>query len=98
MEDLEPKLKEALKDIVKFAAGVSGLRLRKYQQEVARAIVESVRTKAGRSIVVIFPRQSGKNELQAQIECYLLTIFHLMDAEMVKASPTWKPQSLNAMR
>ena len=91
-------LKEALRDVVIFAAAVSGLRLRKYQQEVARAIVESVRTKAGRSIVVIFPRQSGKNELQAQIECYLLTIFHLMDAEMVKASPTWKPQSLNAMR
>ena len=98
MRDLETDLKKALKDVVIFAAAVSGLRLRKYQKEVARAIVESVRTGAGRSIVVIFPRQSGKNELQAQIECYLLTIFHLMDAEMVKASPTWKPQSLNAMR
>jgi hypothetical protein len=46
----------------------------------------------------MFPRQSGKNELQAQLETYLLCCFYLMDAEMVKVSPTWKPQTLNAMR
>jgi hypothetical protein len=48
--------------------------------------------------VVLFPRQSGKNELQAQIECYLLTLLQRTQAEMVKVSPTWKPQSYNAMR
>ena len=48
--------------------------------------------------MVIFPRQSGKNELQAQIETYLLGIYSLNNAEIVKVSPTWKPQSLNAMR
>ena len=74
MEDLEPKLTQALGDVVLFAGGVSGITLRQYQIEVARAVVDSVRTKAGRSIVVVFPRQSGKNELQAQIECYLLTV------------------------
>jgi hypothetical protein len=98
MKDLEPNLKLALRDVVLFAEGVSGIQLRQYQIEVARAVVESVRTKAGRSIVVVFPRQSGKNELQAQIECYLLTVLQRGDTEMVKASPTWKPQSLNAMR
>ena len=46
----------------------------------------------------MFPRQSGKNELQAQLEAYLFCIFYLMDGEIVKVSPTWKPQTLNAMR
>jgi len=47
---------------------------------------------------VVFPRQSGKNELQAQIETYLLLVLSQLDTEMVKASPTWKPQTINAMR
>ena len=48
--------------------------------------------------MVIFPRQSGKNELQAQIETYLLTLLSPLNPEIVKISPTWRPQSLNAMR
>ena len=48
--------------------------------------------------MIIFPRQSGKNELQAQLESYLLALLSPLDAEIVKVSPTWKPQSLNAMR
>ena len=46
----------------------------------------------------MFPRQSGKNELQAQLETYLLTLLSQTNAEMVKISPTWRPQTLNAMR
>ena len=46
---------------------------------------------------MVFPRQSGKNELQAQLETYLLVIYSSLDGELVKVSPTWKPQSLNAM-
>ncbi len=75
-----------------------GIYLRSYQQQVAEAIVDSVKYCRGMSFVVIFPRQSGKNELQAQLEAYLLSIFSEQPAEMVKVSPTWKPQSLNAMR
>ncbi len=47
---------------------------------------------------MIFPRQSGKNEVQAQLESYLLTYLREIDAEIVKVSPTWRPQSINAMR
>jgi hypothetical protein len=50
------------------------------------------------TFVVIFPRQSGKNELQAQLEAYILLCLSKIDCEMVKASPTWKPQTINAMR
>jgi len=87
-----------LKDVVLFCKDGSRLKLRCYQEEVAKRIVDSVLNKRGDTIVVIFPRQSGKNELQAQIETYLLTLYSQLPAEMVKASPTWKPQSLNAMR
>lgn len=61
-------------------------------------MIGSVLGGLGRSIVVMFPRQSGKNELQAQIEAYLLYLFNRQPADLIKVSPTWRPQSLNAMR
>jgi hypothetical protein len=90
---------ELLRDVSLFSAGGSGIRLRTYQLQVAQAIIDSVIHDKGMTFVVIFPRQSGKNELQAQIETYLLALYSQQSqAEMVKTSPTWKPQSLNAMR
>ena len=49
-------------------------RLRPYQIEAGRAIVESVRSGAGRSFSVEMARQGGKNELSAQLEALLLTL------------------------
>lgn len=77
---------------------MGGFAARRYQRGVMEAVVRSVLEGQGRSIVVMFPRQSGKNELQAQIEAFLLFRLQYEGAEMVKISPTWKPQSLNAMR
>ncbi len=91
-------LAQVLGDIGRFSFAGGGLRLRSYQLEAARAILDSVLERRGLSIVVMFPRQSGKNELQAQIEAYLLALFARRAVEMVKVSPTWKPQSQNAMR
>ncbi|NMC34793.1 MAG: hypothetical protein GYA36_20410 [Veillonellaceae bacterium] len=98
MSALVDQIKALLRDAVTFTDKASGIQLRAYQVAVVRAIVESVVYHRGLSIVVIFPRQSGKNEVQAQIETYLLTLLSELDAEMIKVSPTWKPQSLNAMR
>jgi hypothetical protein len=98
MHSQKSTIKYLLKDSLSFAEHASGLRLRQYQRDVAQAIIESVISRRGDTIVVLFPRQSGKNELQAQVETYLLTLYSTLDAEMVKVSPTWKPQSLNAMR
>jgi len=89
---------KALKDIAYFCEEASGLSLRGYQKGPANAILKSIQQQAGRSFVVMFPRQSGKNELQAQLETYLFCMFYLMNGEIVKVSPTWKPQTLNAMR
>ena len=98
MPALEAEIKRMFHSFLLFCQYGSGLRLRQYQEDVALAILDSVIERRGLTFVVIFPRQSGKNELQAQIETYLLTLYMELPAEIVKVSPTWKPQSLNAMR
>ena len=87
-----------LREIRNFSRVFGRVRLRNYQVEAADAILDSVLGKKGLSFVVMFPRQSGKNMLQAQLEVYLMTVLGGMGAEMVKLSPTFQPQSLNAMR
>lgn len=98
MEEPTALLCGLLRRMPHFCRIAGGRTLRSYQQAVAEAVLESVFARAGRSIVVVFPRQSGKNELQAQLEAYLLLLFSPFAVEMVKVSPTWKPQTLNAMR
>ncbi|HSF80938.1 MAG TPA: hypothetical protein VLA49_06870 [Anaerolineales bacterium] len=98
MADTNPDFVKALRNVDYFAEQASGLRLRAYQVAPARAIAESVLYRKGMTFVVMFPRQSGKNELQAQLETYLLISLAFTNQEIVKVSPTWKPQSLNAMR
>ncbi|MBN2148715.1 MAG: hypothetical protein JW726_15110 [Anaerolineales bacterium] len=97
MQSLKDNVKAILRQPTIFTTQ-GRIWLRSYQEQVALAIIDSVLNAKGLSFVVMFPRQSGKNELQAQIEAYLLTILSEHDLEMVKVSPTWKPQSLNAMR
>ena len=91
-------IKKYMASPLTFAEHGIGIRLRSYQQPVAQAIVNSVIQGLGHSIVVIFPRQSGKNELQALVEAYLLSLYHDRPAEIVKISPTARPQSQTAMR
>ncbi len=92
--------KKVLHDPVLFVRAASGITLRAYQVPVIKAVADSVFRQRGLSFVVMFPRQSGKNELQAQLEVYLLMMFSQVTpgCDLVKVSPTWKPQSLNAMR
>jgi len=96
MEDDFSKLLRVLTNISLFTE-LGDLHLRTYQLAVARAIAASVVARKGLSFVVVFPRQSGKNELQAQIEAFLLTLYSLTRDSMVKISPTIQPQSQNAI-
>jgi len=91
-------IKAIMRDVGLFAEHAGHVTLRSYQLPVAQAIVESVVSKRGLTFVVMFPRQSGKNELQGHVEAYLLMLTSQLHGEIVKASPTWQPQSLNAMR
>jgi hypothetical protein len=98
LQPLFPLLKKVIENPLRLAEDASEMKLRSYQREVAMAVIDSVLKGRGLSFVVMFPRQSGKNELQAQIETYLLLLLSQKSAEIVKISPTWKPQTLNAMR
>jgi hypothetical protein len=72
-------------------------RLRPYQQEVALAILNSVFGKKGLTFSLEMARQGGKNELSAQLELLLLT-FHIAEPKnLVKCSPTFKPQTVISM-
>ena len=72
--------------------------LRPYQREVARAVVQSVRNASGLTFSVEIARQGGKNELSAHIELLLLTLSMASGGNVIKCSPTFKPQTVISMR
>jgi len=51
----------SLQQVERFAAVLGGAQMRAYQRQVAQAVTDSVLTRRGLSLVVMFPRQSGKN-------------------------------------
>jgi hypothetical protein len=73
-------------------------RLRPYQVEVARAVLDSVFNRRGLTISVEMARQGGKNELSAQLEAFLLVANMLRSVDAVKCAPTFEPQCRISMR
>jgi len=72
-------------------------RLHSYQREVALAILDSVFGRKGLTFSVEIARQGGKNELSAQLELLLLTLYMAEPLNLVKCSPTFKPQTVISM-
>ena len=72
-------------------------RLRPYQREVALAIVDSVFQRRGLTFSVEMARQGGKNELSAQLELLLLSLYMAEPQNIIKCSPTFKPQTVISM-
>ena len=68
-----------------------------YQQEVCNAIYCSVRDKKGLTYSVEIARQGGKNELSAQLEIMLLLVNMEKPKNLIKCSPTFKPQAVVSM-
>ncbi len=75
--------KTLLDNIVIFSHYVIGIPLRPYQQKPLRIIAESVLRREGLTFLLIFPRQSGKNEAVAHLFVYLLNILHQNEGQMV---------------
>jgi hypothetical protein len=71
--------------------------LRPYQREVAVAILDSVFGGKGLTFSVEMARQGGKNELSAQLELLLLTLHMPEPKNLIKCSPTFKPQTVISM-
>ena len=101
MNSLAPRAVQELRDsassIQHFANHFLGITLRPYQVEAAEAIIESAFKRDGESFVVIFSRQSGKDEVIAAITLFLLFRTQEIGSDMVCAQPTFKPQTINAM-
>jgi hypothetical protein len=90
-------IKAFLRDVGLFSRIVVKRPLRSYQLGPARAIVDSVLQRRGMTFAVVMSRQAGKNELSAQLEAYLMNLFQqVRGASLVKASPTYKPQTINS--
>jgi Terminase RNaseH-like domain len=71
--------------------------LRPYQLEVARAVMDSIQKGMGLTFSVEIARQGGKNELSAHLEVLLLTLYMARGGNIVKCSPTFKPQTVISM-
>ncbi len=80
-----------------FTAQSGGIHLRAYQQQAAQAVLNSIKNRLGLSIVIVFSRQSGKDELSANLKAYLLARYVDRDASIVEVNPTYKPQTINAI-
>jgi len=86
-----------LSDISHFSRLILKRPLRPYQLEPAHAILSSILQHRGLEFAIMMSRQAGKNELAAQLECYLLNLYQRQGGQIVKASPTFKPQTINSM-
>jgi len=73
-------------------------RLRPYQVEAARAVLDSVFNHRGLTISIEMARQGGKNELSAQLEAFLLVANMLRSVDSIKCAPTFEPQCRISMR
>lgn len=82
--------------IEKFAKNILRKPLYPYQIEVAEAILTSIFAGYGDIITVMMSRQSGKNQLSAILEAYLLTKH--AEGQIIKAAPTFNPQVINSRR
>ena len=90
-------IKHWLANIDNFSRLIVKRPLRTYQSEAAAAILESVLHGHGRTFAVMMSRQAGKNELSGQLEAYLLNLYQNRGGQIVKASPTFKPQTINSI-
>jgi hypothetical protein len=92
--ELPDELRACFTDIGVFSRVVlPRWRLRPYQLEPARAILDSVERGLGRQFAVVFSRQAGKDELLAQLLAFLLSRHRESGGNVVLGAPTYRPQA-----
>ena len=84
--------KENIFDPVMRAFLVNNCRLRSYQSDALRNIFDAAMNGRGGRFAVMFPRQSGKNETQAQLEAALMAANQHKGGNIIKIIPTEKNQ------
>ncbi len=71
--------------------------LRPYQLRIAQAISASILKHQGLTFTVEIARQGGKNEISAVLELWELVLHGAWGGSIIKASPTFKPQTIISM-
>jgi hypothetical protein len=80
---LDHKVKGFLSDARPFSSLILQKPLRRYQLAPIHAILDSVLHRRGLEFLLVFPRQSGKNEAIAQLLVYLLNLFQRTGGNVV---------------
>jgi hypothetical protein len=92
-------LKKVLSDVGWFSQYLlRDKALRAYQLDPARAIVKSILDGGGEKFVICFSRQSGKDEMLAQLMAYLLTVFQAAGGQIVVGAPTKRQADISRER
>lgn len=89
---------EVLRSFSKFVSEGCGIRLYDYQLQPARAILDSIRLKQGLTIVLVFPSMSGKDELLAQLEVYLMRMLNDLKMSIVVVNSSDSDTLIAVMR
>ena len=90
-------IRQTLRRSPVYWAHACKIHLRPFQIQIALAIKDSILNHRSLTFVVVLPRQSGKNELQAHLFAWLLFRYARVGGRIVSVSPTFKPQTLNNM-
>jgi hypothetical protein len=97
MNDLTRRCRSLIRSFPRFASEAGGVKLYNYQQQPAAAILDSIRNNLGLTIVLVLPRQSGKDELLCHLKIYLMRLLSYKDRGIVEVNPTYKPQTISAI-
>lgn len=81
-----PTARELVRRIDLFSRYALGIPLYDYQLAPLQAIVDSVLHRRGYDFLLIFPRQSGKNEAVAHLFVYLLNVLQKSEGSIVFAA------------
>ncbi|TEU14421.1 MAG: hypothetical protein E3J25_04875 [Anaerolineales bacterium] len=95
---LRAELVRTMSQVEIFSRRILRRPLRAYQLAPAQAIVDSVLGGHGLTFAVMMARQAGKNETAAHVEALLLNLFRRRGGYLVKASPTFTPQTVNSIQ
>ena len=96
-EQLITGVRSVAGDVHAFSRALApGRTLRSYQVPVARAVGESVQRGLGREYAAVFSRQSGKDEMLAQLCAWLLWLYQREGGSIVVALPALRPQGIIA--
>lgn len=87
------QIRPALADIERFSrVQAPRFQLRRYQLPAARAIAQAVAERRGIELAAVFARQSGKDEMLAQLCAWMLWRYQRVGGNVVVAVPALKPQ------